>query len=91
VVEHRRNTHNYMADATKELACIVVLEDLLPALTQLKLEGSTYHELYTALSYALEDIVEHLSGTIWNDATRGYFHQMAYYMRLWAKITSKFL
>jgi hypothetical protein len=91
VVEHRRNTHNYLADATKELACIMVLEDLLPALTELKLEGSTYHELYTALSYALEDIVEHLSGTIWNDATRAYFHQMAYYMRLWAKITSRFL
>ena len=91
VVEHRRNTHNYLKDATKEWACIVVLEDLLPALTQLRLEGSTYPELYTALSYALEDIVEDLSGTILNDATRGYFHQMAYYMQLWAKIAGKFL
>ncbi|MGC8947608.1 MAG: hypothetical protein ACP5N6_15835, partial [Anaerolineae bacterium] len=91
VVQHCRNKHNYLKDATQEWACILVLEDLLPDLTRVKLEGTTYPELYMALSYALEDIVEQKSGTIWTDATRGYFHQMAYYMRQWTKVASKFL
>ncbi|GAG67747.1 unnamed protein product, partial [marine sediment metagenome] len=37
------------------------------------------------LSYAIEDAVEDFSGFIWTDATRGYFHQMAYCMRTWVK------
>lgn len=91
IVEHRRNTHNYMRDALQEWACIMTLEDLLPALIQCKLEGSTYADVCMALSYALEDAVEHLEGVIWTDATRGYFHQMAYHMRLWVKAVSRLL
>jgi hypothetical protein len=33
----------------------------------------------------LEDQVERFSGFIWNDATRGYFHYIAYCMRTWIK------
>jgi len=91
LVEHRRNSHNFMKDATNEWACILTLEDLLPYLTQVKLSGSTYPEVYTALSYALEDAVEHLHGIVWTDATRGYFHQMAYYMRVWSRVARRLL
>jgi len=91
IIEHRRNIHNFMKDATNEWACILVLEDLLPWLTEVKLEGTTYPETYVSLSYALEDVVETLQGNVWTDATRGYFHQMAYYMRLWARVTSQLL
>jgi hypothetical protein len=84
LTDHSRNTHNYLNDATDEWACILVLEDFLPWLTQeAKLAGSTCRELYTSLSYAIEDAVESFSGRIWTDATRAYFHQMAYHMRLW--------
>jgi hypothetical protein len=84
LAEHRRNSHNYMKDASNEWACILVLEDLLPWLTEeAKLEGTSYIEAYTSLSYAIEDAVECFEDRIWNDATRGYFHQMAYYMRAW--------
>jgi hypothetical protein len=86
VADHRRNSHNYMNDAANEWACIMVLEDLLPWLThEVKLEGKTCAEAYVALSYALEECVEKLSGRIWTDATRGYFHQMGYCMREWVK------
>lgn len=91
IVEHRRNTHNYFRDALQEWGCITVLEDLLPALVELELEGSTYPEAYVSLSYALEDTVERFKGSLWTDATRGYFHQTAYYMRLWARVTAQFL
>jgi hypothetical protein len=83
VAEHRRNSHNYMHDATQELACIHILEDLVPWLMQARLEGSSYSDAFLSLSAALEDAVEAFQGTIWDRATRGYFHEMAYSMRIW--------
>ena len=85
IAEHRRNAHNYLHDATKELACIWVLEDLTEWLREVKLEGSTYSDTYNSLSHAIEDAVEQFSGFIWTDTTRGYFHEMAYCMREWLK------
>jgi len=84
LADHRRNSHNYMNDAANECACIMAMEDLLPWLTKdADIEGNTCAEAYTSLSYAMEEIVERFSGRIWTDATRGYFHQMGYYMREW--------
>lgn len=86
IADHRRNSHDYMNDAANEWACIMVLEDLLPWLTnEASLKGDTYAETYLSLSYALEEGVEKMSGRIWTDATRGYFHQMAYCMRQWVE------
>ncbi len=85
VVEHIRNPHNYLGDLTKELACILLLEDITEWLQEVKLEGNTYIETYLCLANLLEDVVERFSGFMWNDATRGYFHYMAYCMRTWVK------
>jgi Reversibly glycosylated polypeptide len=82
---HRRNSHQYLKDATSELACIWMLEDLLEWLVDAKLEGSSYLDAYRSLSYLIEDAVEGFRGFIWTDSTRGYIHQMGYHMRLWAK------
>jgi len=83
VADHRRNAHRYLRDATQELACIWLLEDLLPWLTELSLEGATYSDAYLSLSHLLEDGVSHFSGFIWTDAARDYFHVMAASMRVW--------
>ena len=83
VAEHRRNSHNYLRDATNELACILTLEDITQWLSSFKLQGASYSETYASLAEGLEDAVETFSGPIWNDSTRGYFHQMAYCMRRW--------
>jgi hypothetical protein len=91
VVEHLRNAHNYMADASREWACILVIEDLLPWLAEAKLEGGSYAESYVSLSYALQEAVEQFRGLVWNDATRGYFHQMAFHMRKWAAVSGRLL
>jgi hypothetical protein len=86
LANHLRNSHNYMSDAVGELACIVVLEDLLAWLTtEARLSGKSYVETYTSLSFVLEDVVETFRGKFWNDATRAYFHQIAYCMRMWAE------
>jgi len=83
LAEHRRNSHNYMRDAANEFACIWALEDITQWLIDAKLEGSNYGDAYASLADKLEDAVESFSGAIWNQATRGYFHQTAYLMRRW--------
>jgi hypothetical protein len=85
VVDHIRNTHNYLHDLTNELACILLIEDIAPWLKEVKLEGSTYVEAYLSLAAAIEDAVEKFSGFLWNESTRDYFHQMAHHMRIWTK------
>jgi hypothetical protein len=86
---HHRNSHNYLRDATAELACIWMLEDLLPWLQEVDLQGATYSETYRSLSFALEEVVESLSGFVWTDAARGYIHQTAFHMRSWADCCDK--
>lgn len=83
IVEHRRNSHSYMKDAGREWACILLLEDVLPWLHDVRLEGKSYLDSYLSLSYLLEDAVEHFQGAIWSDTARGYFHQVGYHMRAW--------
>jgi hypothetical protein len=83
VAQHVRNAHRYLRDLTQELAGILVLEDLLPWLAEVRLDGSTYSEAYLSLSHQLEDSVSRFSGLIWTDATREYIRQIAASMRAW--------
>jgi hypothetical protein len=85
VADHKRNSHNYLRDVAGELACILALEPFTEWLHDVKLNGGTYSETYLSLADAIDDQVQHFSGSIWTDATRGYFHQMTYCMRQWVK------
>ncbi len=85
IADHRRNSHNYLRDLTGELACILILEPFTEWIHDLKLQGSTYSETYLSLADAIDGQVQHFSGQIWTDATRGYFHQMTYCMRQWVR------
>jgi hypothetical protein len=82
-VEHRRNAHRYLRDATQEMAGICALEDLLPWLVEIQLDGSTYAEAYLSLSLQLGDSLDHFCGFIWTEETRAYFRAMAASMRAW--------
>ena len=83
VARHQRNAHRYLRDVTQELAGILVLEDLLPWLAELRLEGSTYGEAYLSLSHQLEDAASGFSGPVWTEATRDYVRGMCRSMRTW--------
>jgi hypothetical protein len=80
---HARNSHNYLRDATQEMACISVLEDLLPWLHEVSLRGEDYAEIYCSLADELEGTVDKFSGFIWTDQTRAFFHESAGLMRQW--------
>jgi hypothetical protein len=53
-VDHRRNSHNYMADAQKEMGGIALLEQMLPAFLEYKLDGSTVSDAYLSLAEFVE-------------------------------------
>ncbi|HEY2821323.1 MAG TPA: hypothetical protein VGJ06_09805 [Candidatus Acidoferrum sp.] len=86
IATHARNSHNYLRDATQEMACICVLEDLLPWLHEVSLRGEDYADLYCSLAEQLECAVEKFKGFIWTDETRAYFHASAGMMRKWAEV-----
>jgi hypothetical protein len=86
VAEHRRNSHDYMRDAAQEIACMQMLEDVLPWLHGVRLEGRDVSEAYQSLSYALDDAVEGFRGRIWTDPARAYFHSTAHAMREWVRV-----
>jgi hypothetical protein len=83
VAEHRRNTHNYMRDATMEWGAILVLEEILPWLREVKLSGSNYLEAFRSLSEELDSFAAQWKGPAWVDSARGFLHQTATDMRTW--------
>lgn len=83
LIDHVRNTHNALRDLNYEFMCVIVLEDILNWLTDVKLDGSTYSESYLSLASQMEDAVQKFDGFIWDAATRGFFHHLAYSMRVW--------
>jgi hypothetical protein len=86
IATHARNSHSYLHDATQEMACVCMLEDLLPWLHELILSGDDHVELYCSLADQLEAAVEKFSGFIWTSETRAFFHESAGMMRQWAKV-----
>lgn len=85
IVDHKRNSHHPIKDLNDEFICVIVLEDILRWLVEVKLDGSTYSESYLSLASQMEDAVQKFDGFVWNAATRGYFHSLAYSMRVWIK------
>lgn len=83
VADHRRNRHDYLRDATAEWHAILLLEDILAWLVDQRLQGSDCAEAYLSLAAEMQDAVEKFTGSIWTDAAKGFFHQMAHFMREW--------
>ncbi len=90
IVDHRRNSHNYLKDLTYEIACIWLLEDVTAWLREVQLCGNTYGEAYLCLADLIEEQVEKFKGFIWNENSKGYFHYIAHCMRTWVKAIETF-
>ena len=85
IAMHRRNSHNYLRDATQEMGCICVLEDLLPWLQEYRLSGKDYLETYESLSHGLEEAACQFRGFIWTEETVKFLRSTANTMREWVK------
>jgi hypothetical protein len=83
VADHRRTPHNLFKDLYHELAGMVILDDLLPWLMDLRLEGSTYAELYASLADALDERSASYRGFIWDQGGDAFLRDTAAHMRAW--------
>ena len=94
VAEHRRNAHNYLRDATMEWGAILVLEEILPWLREVKLSGANWVEAYRSLSDELESYAGRCfagSTAAWTESARGFLKQTAGDMRTWSAVCGKLL
>ena len=85
LVNHKRNSHNYVDDLWKEWPGMLLLKDLLPWLKEVPLPCSDYGDAYVALSDELEYAVEDSVGKNWPVEAKCYFHRVAFCMRQWVK------
>jgi hypothetical protein len=83
VAEHKRSPHNLFKDLYHELAGMVVVEELLPWLRELKLEGGSYAEAYAALADAIEAQAPKFRGFVWDQGGRDFLTDSAACMRTW--------
>lgn len=87
VVEHRRNHHDSIRDATAEWGAILVLEEFLPWLRAAKLSGSTWLEAYRSLADGLDEFTKCWTPEgktpAWAEGARGFLSQTARNMRSW--------
>ena len=83
VADHVRTPHNLFKDLYHELAGIVILDDLLPWLTELPMAGSSYAELYLALAEALDERASSFRGFIWDQGGGAFLRDTADHMRAW--------
>ena len=86
VAEHKRTPHNLFKDLYHELAGIVLIEDLLPWLIELKLYGNNYIELYAELADALDTQSPKFKGFVWDQGGREFLCETADSMRRWLKV-----
>jgi hypothetical protein len=61
------------------------MEDLLPWLQEVRIDGRDYLEAYVSLSHQLEEVVDRFRGFVWTAETRDFFRSTAQVMREWVK------
>jgi hypothetical protein len=83
VADHRRTLHNLFKDLYHELACMILLDDLLPWLVETRLSGSSYAELYADLATQLEERSSAYKGFIWDQGGGAFLRETAGHMRAW--------
>jgi hypothetical protein len=83
LADHRRTPHNLFKDLYHELAGMVVVEELLPWLIGVELDGGTYADAYLSLAEALEAQSARFSGFVWDQGARAFLASTADNMRAW--------
>lgn len=85
VADHIRTPHNLFIDLYHELAGMVLIEDLVPWLSEVHLSGSTYEEAYASLAEALRDEADRFRGFVWDEGGREFLRETAECMLTWLR------
>lgn len=89
VAAHRRTPHNLFKDLYHELAGVVLVEDLLPWLQDLRLSGDNYFSAYASLADALSERAPAFRGFVWDMGGREFLLETAKAMQIWLKTLAK--
>ncbi len=90
IVEHRRTPHNLFKDLYHELAGIVLVEEFVPWLQSVPLEGRTYLAAYNCLAERITAVAGQFTGFIWDDGGRDFLREMARSMQIWSRLVRQF-
>jgi len=83
---HERNSHNYLKDANGEWGCMRTIDDFFTWLVNAKLEGESVCNVYENLADSLHEFASNSNFLYMKEATRGFYHEMAYDMKKWIKL-----
>lgn len=85
VLDHRRSPHNLFKDLYHELAGMVLIEEMIPWLMEVKLSGSTHLEAYACLAEQLATAAGQFKGFVWDSGGRDFLSATARCMNIWIK------
>lgn len=86
LVDHNRNSHNFIKDAEREWNCLILCNKILKDLQFLKIEGSNYIDAYSSLTNILEERIEDNS---YFDYEKKFIKSSLKDMRYWIRICKK--
>jgi hypothetical protein len=87
---HHRTQHNLFKDLYQELAGVVLIEELLPWLQELRLSGGDYRTAYGALAEALATQSDRFKGFVWDEGGREFLKETAACMQTWLRVVKAF-
>ena len=91
ILDHRRTPHNLFKDLYHELAGIVLIEEFVPWLMELRLTGATALEAYAALADEIAAVAatKQFQGFVWDDGGRDFLKETAGLMQTWIQVVRR--
>jgi hypothetical protein len=90
VLDHRRTPHNLFKDLYHELAGIVLIEEFVPWLQEVKLSGTTPLATYAALADEMTAMASRPKGFVWDEGGREFVTATASLMQTWITLVQQF-
>jgi hypothetical protein len=87
IVDHRRNSHNYLKDLRHELWGMILTEEIVKWLEQLQLESNNYFDIYLEMANGLQK----LKNNFQEYAIRKYLEKIAHAMNIWVDTCHKIM
>ena len=89
IVDHRRTPHNLFKDLYHELAGIVLIEEFLPWLREVSLQGGNPLDIYASLAEQIAGCAAGFQGFIWDDGGRDFLTEMSRHMQTWLRLVRR--
>jgi hypothetical protein len=89
IVDHRRTQHDLLNDLGQEYFGILLVEEILPWLTELELPGATYAQRYRELANALEAFAATHFGGRWRSEMGAFLSETSHLMMDWANTAER--